>query len=66
MPGRLLLGGEHVADQRDGPVVHPDLDRVRVAGVPPDDAPRLSNEVMVYLREQGGVRTGVDGRMRAM
>jgi 5'-nucleotidase/UDP-sugar diphosphatase len=33
--------------------------------VPPDDAPRLSNEVMVYLREQGGVRTGVDGRMRA-
>jgi 5'-nucleotidase / UDP-sugar diphosphatase len=33
--------------------------------VPPDDSPRLSNEVMVYLREQGGVRAGVDGRMRA-
>jgi 2',3'-cyclic-nucleotide 2'-phosphodiesterase (5'-nucleotidase family) len=33
--------------------------------VPPDDSPRLSNEVMVYLREQGGIRTGVDGRMRA-
>ncbi|MBX9847475.1 MAG: bifunctional metallophosphatase/5'-nucleotidase [Xanthobacteraceae bacterium] len=33
--------------------------------VPPDDSPRLSNEVMVYLREQGGVRTGIDGRMRA-
>jgi 5'-nucleotidase/UDP-sugar diphosphatase len=33
--------------------------------VPPDDSPRLSNEVMVYLREQGGVRTGVDGRLRA-
>ncbi|MBX9830109.1 MAG: bifunctional metallophosphatase/5'-nucleotidase [Xanthobacteraceae bacterium] len=32
--------------------------------VPPDDSPRLSNEVMVYLREQG-VRTGIDGRMRA-
>ncbi len=33
--------------------------------VPPDDSPRLSNEVMVYLREQGGVRTTVDGRMHA-
>lgn len=33
--------------------------------VPPDDSPRLSNEVMVYLRETGGIRTGVDGRMRA-
>jgi 5'-nucleotidase/UDP-sugar diphosphatase len=33
--------------------------------VPPEDSPRLSNEVMVYLREQGGVRTGIDGRMRA-
>jgi 5'-nucleotidase/UDP-sugar diphosphatase len=33
--------------------------------VPLDDTPRLSNEVMVYLREQGGVRTSVDGRMRA-
>jgi 2',3'-cyclic-nucleotide 2'-phosphodiesterase (5'-nucleotidase family) len=33
--------------------------------VPPDDGLRLSNEVMVYLREQGGVRTGIDGRMRA-
>jgi 5'-nucleotidase/UDP-sugar diphosphatase len=33
--------------------------------VPPDDSPRLSNEVMVYLREQGGVRAGIDGRMRA-
>jgi 2',3'-cyclic-nucleotide 2'-phosphodiesterase (5'-nucleotidase family) len=33
--------------------------------VPPGDAPRLSNEVMVYLREAGGVRTGVDGRMQA-
>ena len=33
--------------------------------VPLDDTPRLSNEVMVYLREQGGIRTGVDGRMRA-
>ena len=25
----------------------------------------LSNEVMVYLREQGSVRTGIEGRMRA-
>jgi 5'-nucleotidase / UDP-sugar diphosphatase len=33
--------------------------------VPPDDSPRLSNEVMVYLREVGSVRTSVDGRMRA-
>jgi 5'-nucleotidase/UDP-sugar diphosphatase len=33
--------------------------------VPPEDGLRLSNEVMVYLREQGGVRTGIDGRMRA-
>jgi 2',3'-cyclic-nucleotide 2'-phosphodiesterase (5'-nucleotidase family) len=33
--------------------------------VPPSDSPRLSNEVMVYLREMGGVRTRVDGRMRA-
>jgi 2',3'-cyclic-nucleotide 2'-phosphodiesterase (5'-nucleotidase family) len=33
--------------------------------VPLDDTPLLSNEVMVYLREVGGVRTGVDGRMRA-
>ena len=28
------------------------------------DSPRLSNEVMVYLREQGGVHTGIDGRLR--
>jgi 2',3'-cyclic-nucleotide 2'-phosphodiesterase (5'-nucleotidase family) len=34
--------------------------------VPPSDAPRLSNEVMVYLREMGGVRTAVDGRMRSL
>jgi len=33
--------------------------------VPLDDTPLLANEVMVYLREVGGVRTGVDGRMRA-
>jgi 2',3'-cyclic-nucleotide 2'-phosphodiesterase (5'-nucleotidase family) len=33
--------------------------------VPPSDSPRLSNEVMVYLREMGGVRTSVDGRMHA-
>jgi 5'-nucleotidase/UDP-sugar diphosphatase len=33
--------------------------------VPADDSPRLSNEVMVYLREQGGIRAGIDGRMRA-
>jgi len=33
--------------------------------VPPGDSPRLSNEVMVYLRETGEVRTGVDGRMQA-
>lgn len=33
--------------------------------VPPNDSPRLSNEVMVYLRAAGAARTGVDGRMRA-
>ena len=33
--------------------------------VPPDDTPLLANEVMVYLRELGTVRTGVDGRMLA-
>jgi len=33
--------------------------------VPADDAPRLSNELMVHLRERGTVRAGVDGRMRA-
>jgi 2',3'-cyclic-nucleotide 2'-phosphodiesterase (5'-nucleotidase family) len=33
--------------------------------VPLDDTPLLANEVMVYLREAGGVQTGVDGRMRA-
>ena len=33
--------------------------------VPLDDTPLLANEVMVYLREAGGVRTGVDGRMRS-
>ena len=32
--------------------------------VPLDDTPLLSNEVMVYLREVGGVRTSADGRMR--
>ena len=33
--------------------------------VPLDDSPRLSNEVMVYLRGLGRITTGVDGRMRA-
>jgi hypothetical protein len=28
-----------------------------------DDSPRLSNEVMVYLRRIGTVRTGVEGRI---
>jgi 2',3'-cyclic-nucleotide 2'-phosphodiesterase (5'-nucleotidase family) len=31
--------------------------------VPPDDAPPIANEVMVYLRQLGVVRTGVEGRM---
>ena len=29
------------------------------------DGKLMANEVMVYLREQGGVRTTVDGRMHA-
>lgn len=33
--------------------------------VPLDDAPLLSNEVMVYLRGLGTVRNGVDGRLLA-
>jgi 2',3'-cyclic-nucleotide 2'-phosphodiesterase (5'-nucleotidase family) len=31
--------------------------------LPVDDSPRLSNEVMVYLRRIGTVRTGVEGRI---
>lgn len=33
--------------------------------IPPDDAPPLANEVMVYLRKLGTVRTGVEGRVLA-
>jgi 2',3'-cyclic-nucleotide 2'-phosphodiesterase (5'-nucleotidase family) len=33
--------------------------------VPADDAPLLSNEVMVYVRKLGAVRTGVEGRVVA-
>ena len=33
--------------------------------VPVADSPRLSNEVMVYLRGLGTVQTSVDGRMKA-
>jgi len=33
--------------------------------VPLDDTPLLANEVMVYLRELGTVRNGVDGRLTA-
>jgi 5'-nucleotidase/UDP-sugar diphosphatase len=33
--------------------------------VPLDDTPLLVNEVMVYLRNLGTVRTGVDGRITA-
>ena len=31
--------------------------------LPVEDSPRLSNEVMVYLRRIGTVRTGVEGRI---
>jgi 2',3'-cyclic-nucleotide 2'-phosphodiesterase (5'-nucleotidase family) len=33
--------------------------------IPADDAPLLANEVMVYVRKLGTVRTGVDRRVRA-
>ena len=33
--------------------------------MPIDDSPLLANEVMVYLRKLGTVRTGVEGRMAA-
>ncbi|MEX2036813.1 MAG: bifunctional UDP-sugar hydrolase/5'-nucleotidase [Xanthobacteraceae bacterium] len=33
--------------------------------LPIDDTPLLANEVMVYLRDLGTVRTGVEGRMAA-
>jgi 5'-nucleotidase / UDP-sugar diphosphatase len=33
--------------------------------VPLDDAPLLTNEVMVYLRALGTVRTGIEGRLTA-
>jgi 2',3'-cyclic-nucleotide 2'-phosphodiesterase (5'-nucleotidase family) len=33
--------------------------------IPIDDTPLLANEVMVYLRNLGTVRTGVEGRMAA-
>jgi 2',3'-cyclic-nucleotide 2'-phosphodiesterase (5'-nucleotidase family) len=33
--------------------------------IPADDAPLLANEVMVYVRKIGTVRTGVEGRLRA-
>lgn len=32
--------------------------------IPADDAPLLANEVMVYVRKLGTVRTGVEGRVR--
>jgi 5'-nucleotidase/UDP-sugar diphosphatase len=31
--------------------------------LPPDDSPLLANDVMVYVRRLGTVRTGVDGRI---
>jgi 5'-nucleotidase / UDP-sugar diphosphatase len=31
--------------------------------LPPDDSPLLANEVMVYVRRLGTIRTGVDGRI---
>jgi 2',3'-cyclic-nucleotide 2'-phosphodiesterase (5'-nucleotidase family) len=31
--------------------------------LPADDSPMLANEVMVYLRRIGTVRTGVEGRI---
>jgi len=33
--------------------------------VPVDDSPLVSDEVMIYLRELGQVRTGIDGRLTA-
>jgi 2',3'-cyclic-nucleotide 2'-phosphodiesterase (5'-nucleotidase family) len=33
--------------------------------IPADDAPLLANEVMVYVRKLGTIRTGVEGRVRA-
>jgi 2',3'-cyclic-nucleotide 2'-phosphodiesterase (5'-nucleotidase family) len=33
--------------------------------LPMDDAPLVANEVMVYLRELGTIRSTVDGRMKA-
>ena len=33
--------------------------------LPADDSPLLANEVMVYVRRLGTVRTGVDGRLTA-
>jgi 2',3'-cyclic-nucleotide 2'-phosphodiesterase (5'-nucleotidase family) len=33
--------------------------------IPADDAPLLANEVMVYMRRLGTVRTGLEGRVRA-
>ena len=33
--------------------------------IPADDAPLLANEVMVYVRKLGTIRTGIERRMRA-
>lgn len=33
--------------------------------MPVDDSPLLTNEVMIYLRKLGTVRTGVEGRLMA-
>jgi 5'-nucleotidase / UDP-sugar diphosphatase len=32
--------------------------------LPDDDSPLLANQVMVYVRQMGAVRTGVEGRIR--
>ena len=34
--------------------------------LPVDDSPLLANEVMVYLRNLGTVKTGVEGRIDAV
>jgi 5'-nucleotidase / UDP-sugar diphosphatase len=70
----IAVGGAPLADDKvyqvatndfiarggDGYVMLRDAKRL----LPDDDSPLLANQVMVYVRQMGTVRTGVEGRIR--
>jgi 5'-nucleotidase/UDP-sugar diphosphatase len=51
---------DFIARGGDGYVTLRDAQRL----LPDDDSPLLANQVMVYVRQMGTVRTGVEGRIR--